>query len=166
MIFMAITIIDPAAVPFVSTFFFVFALVFGLLSFSKLFMKKDREGNPVGEEPRKINALLALAIAGFSVLSEQLVATLSQYIPVAASLLIIVFFLALVKKIFEGKKDSKKDYFPLIMAIAIMFLLLIAFSDIFLTFLPGDFDPSIVLWVIGIVFVILFFWLIYKTGGE
>ncbi len=150
-----ITLIDPAVVPYVSTFLFVFALIFGLLSYSK-----------IGDFNKRVNAMLALAIAGFSVLYEPLVVTLSQYIPIAASLLIIIFFLALVKKIFEGKEGSKKDYFPLIAVIAILFLLLIAFADIFLAFLPGNFDPSVVLWVIGLVFVVLFFWLIYKTGGE
>ena len=149
-----ITLIDPAWVPYFSTFLFVFALIFGLLSYSK-----------VGDFNKRVNALLALAIAGFSVLYEPLVVTLSQYIPIAASVLIIVFFLALVKKIFEGK-DSKqaKDYFPLIVVIAILFLLLIAFADVFLAFLPGNFDASVVLWGIGIVFVLLFFWLVYKTG--
>ena len=149
-----ITLIDPAWVPYFSTFLFVFALIFGLLSYSK-----------VGDFNKRVNALLALAIAGFSVLYEPLVVTLSQYIPIAASVLIIVFFLALVKKIFEGK-DSKqaKDYFPLIVVIAILFLLLIAFADVFLAFLPGNFDSSVVLWGVGIVFVLLFFWLVYKTG--
>ena len=149
-----ITLIDPAWVPYFSTFLFVFALIFGLLSYSK-----------VGDFNKRVNAMLALAIAGFSVLYEPLVVTLSQYIPIAASVLIIVFFLALVKKIFEGK-DSKqaKDYFPLIVVIAILFLLLIAFADVFLAFLPGNFDSSVVLWGVGIVFVLLFFWLVYKTG--
>ncbi|MBS3050532.1 MAG: hypothetical protein J4400_00070 [Candidatus Aenigmarchaeota archaeon] len=152
---MAITLIDPTVVPYVSTFLFVFALIFGLLSYSK-----------VGDFNKRVNAMLALAIAGFSVLYEPLVLTLSQYIPIAAGVLIIVFFLALVKKIFEGKEGSKKDYFPLIVVIAILFLLLIALADVFLAFLPGNFDPSVVLWGIGLVFVILFFWLIYKSGDA
>jgi|SRR3989338_4379453 len=147
-----ITLIDPATVPYVSTFLFVFALIFGLLSYSK-----------VGDFNKRVNAMLALAIAGFSVLYEPLVLTLGQYIPIAASILIIVFFMALVKKILDGKEGSK-DKFPLIVVIAILFLLLIAFADVFLAFLPGNFDSSVVLWGVGIVFVLLFFWLVYKTG--
>src|SRR3989338_434239 len=150
-----IRLIDPATVPYVSTFLFVFALIFGLLSYSK-----------IGDFNKRINALLALAIAGFSVLYESLVLTLGQYIPIAASVLIIVFFLALIKKIFDGKEGSKKDYFPLIVVIAILFLLLIAFADVFLAFLPGNFDSSVVLWGIGLVFVLLFFWLVYKSGDA
>ncbi len=148
-----VTFISPDVLPFVSTFLFVFALVFGLLSYSK-----------IGEFNKKVNALIALAIAGFSVLYEPLVLTLSQYMPIAAAVLIVLFFIALVKKIFEGKEKAK-DTFPMLVSVAILLLLFGTFADRFVAFIPGGFDPSLVLWVIGIIFVLLFFWLIYKYKG-
>lgn len=150
---MAINLIDTTMLPYVSTFLLVFALIFGLLSYSK-----------VGEFGKKVNALLALAIAGFSVLYEPLVSGLQQYMPIAAAVLIIVFFFALLKKIF-GKKEGQQggDTVPLIVVLAILLLLMAVFGQRLGNFLPTGVDVQGALWVVGIIIVVLFFWLIYKT---
>lgn len=148
-----VSIIDPAMLPFVSTFLFVFALIFGLLSYSK-----------IGEFDKRVNALLALAIAGFSVMYEPLVLGLQQYMPIAAALLIIVFFFALLKKIFGKKEgDTAGDTVPLIITLAVLLLLMVAFGQSLTSFLPAGTDPQSVLWAVGIIIAVLFFWLIYKT---
>ena len=154
---MTIQLIDPSFLPFISTFLFVFALVFGLLSYSK-----------IGEFNKKVNALLALAIAGFSVIYEPLVAGLTQYMPIAAGLLIIVFFVALVKKVLGGKEGGGKDTFPIVVSIAVLLLILMNFSSGIAAFLPQSLiDSSTIFWIIGIIFVLLFFWGIYKyQGGQ
>ncbi|HLD38773.1 MAG TPA: hypothetical protein VJB05_00490 [archaeon] len=148
-----VTIIDPAVMPFISTFLFVFALIFGLLSYSK-----------IGEFNKKVNALLALAIAGFSVMYEPLVLAMQQYMPIAAAVLIVVFFFALLKKMF-GKKEGDKsgDTVPLIITLAVLLLLMVAFGQGLTGFLPAGMDPQSVLWGVGIIIAVLFFWLIYKT---
>ncbi|MFA4819798.1 MAG: hypothetical protein WC613_02445 [Candidatus Aenigmatarchaeota archaeon] len=150
---MAITLIDPAVMPFISTFLFVFALIFGLLSYSK-----------IGEFNKKVNALLALAIAGFSVMYEPLVLGMQQYMPIAAAVLIVVFFFALIRKIF-GKKEGDKDgdTVPLIITLGVLLLLMAAFGQNLTSFLPAGMDIQAVLWGVGIIVVVLFFWLIYKT---
>lgn len=150
---MAISLIDPGVLPFVSTFLFVFALIFGLLSYSK-----------IGEFNKKVNALLALAIAGFSVMYEPLVLGMQQYMPIAAAVLIVVFFFALLKKIF-GKKEGDKggDMVPLIITLAVLLLLMVAFGQNLTSFLPAGMDPQSLLWGVGIIIAVLFFWLIYKT---
>ncbi|HIG96920.1 MAG TPA: hypothetical protein HA230_01065 [Candidatus Aenigmarchaeota archaeon] len=150
---MAISLIDPVVMPFISTFLFVFALIFGLLSYSK-----------IGEFNKKVNALLALAIAGFSVMYEPLVLGMQQYMPIAAAVLIVVFFFALLKKIF-GKKEGDKagDTVPLIITLAVLLLLMVAFGQNLTSFLPAGMDPQSVLWGVGIIIAVLFFWLIYKT---
>ena len=150
---MAISLIDPVVMPFISTFLFVFALIFGLLSYSK-----------IGEFNKKVNALLALAIAGFSVMYEPLVLGMQQYMPIAAAVLIVVFFFSLLKKIF-GKKEGDKagDTVPLIITLAVLLLLMVAFGQNLTSFLPAGMDPQSVLWGVGIIIAVLFFWLIYKT---
>ena len=111
---------------------------------------------------KKVNALLALAIAGFSVVYEPLVETLQQYLPIAAVGLVILFFILFLKNAFGGKKEESSSNFPQIVAIAIMFLLLGVFYDKLTPYLPAGVDPTSVFWGIGIVAVVLFFWMIYK----
>lgn len=154
MIFMpTVTLIDPGALPYASAFLFVFALVFGLLSYSK-----------IGEFDKKVNALIALAVAGFSILYEPLVLALTQYMPVAAAILVVLFFVALAKKVLGG--GSQEMTFPLVVSLAIMLLLLSIFADRLVPFVPGGFDAGNAMWLVGILIAILFFWMIYKYKGT
>jgi hypothetical protein len=151
---MAIAFIDAALLPQVSTFLFVFAMVFGVLTYSKM-----------GDFSKNINGVLAIAIAFFAILYEPLVIGLTEYMPIAVGLLVVLFFAALVKKVLGGGKDIK-DTFPLIIALGILLLLLGLFSDQLAAYLPAGFDAGNVLWIIGIVVVVLFFWFIYKYKGS
>ena len=154
---MAIAIFDPAILPVVSAFLFVFALVFGVLNYVK---GKDKE--PMFS--KKVNAILALAIAAFSVMYEPLVEGLMAYLPIAAVILIVLFFIMFLKNAFGGKDDNKGTPFPTIVSLAIL-LLLLGISYTSLTpYIPSELDPSNVFWGIGVLVAIMFFWMIYKTG--
>lgn len=165
MMIMAISIIDPIFLPYMSTFFFVFALVFGLLSYVKT---EDKDKHKSTMFNKKVNALLALAIAAFAVMYEPLVLGLQQYLPIAAAVFIVLFFVMFIKNALGGGKDDKqpKSNFPTIVALAIM-LALLGISYTSLTpYIPTGIDPSNVFWGIGILVAILFFWMIYKIKDE
>ncbi|HLC67369.1 MAG TPA: hypothetical protein VJI12_00640 [archaeon] len=148
-----ISFIDPATLPFVSTFLFVFAVVFGLLTYSK-----------VGGFDKRVSGAIAAAIGLFSMAYEPLVTSLTQYMPIAVGLLVILFFVAFIQKVLGGGEN--KDYFPLIIALGISLVLLGMFSDRLVGYLPYGIDVNMVLWGVGIVAVLLFFWFIYKTKNE
>jgi len=143
------TFIDPSQIPFISTFLLVFAIVFGLLTYST-FMKLDK----------RVNALIALAVAMFSVFYEPLVVSLNQFMPIVVIVLIVLFFVAFIKKIFEEKES--KDKFPMVITIGILLLVLGVIGDRLAPFIPAGVDPTAVFWIIGLVFVLLFFWAAYK----
>jgi len=149
-----ISFLDAGTLPFVSTFLFVFAVVFGLLSYSK-----------VGGFDKRVNGAIALAIGLFSMAYEPLVTTLTQVMPLAVGLLVVLFFVAFVQKVLGGSNDpnKKSDYFPLIIALGILLVLLGMFSDQLVAYLPAGLDVNMVLWGAGILAVVLFFWFIYKT---
>lgn len=149
---MALEFISPEHVPFLSTFLLVFAVVFGLLAVSK-----------AAGMDRRVNAVIALSIAMFSSFYRPLVDGLQQYMPLLVAALIIVFFAVLLKKVFQ-RDDEKKhvDAFPIIIALGLLLVVLIVISDSFVALMPAGSDPSTILWIIGFVVVVLFFWAAYK----
>src|SRR3989344_27527 len=120
-----ISFIDPATLPFVSTFLFVFAVVFGLLTYSK-----------VGGFDKRVSGAIAAAIGLFSMAYEPLVTSLTQYMPIAVGLLVILFFVAFIQKVLGGGGETKKDTFPIIIALGISLVLLGMFSDRLAFYLP------------------------------
>ena len=61
------------------------------------------------------------------------------------------------------KGDKAGDTVPLIITLAVLLLLMVAFGQNLTSFLPAGMDPQSVLWGVGIIIAVLFFWLIYKT---
>ncbi len=151
---MALEFLQPEMVPFLSTFLLVFAVVFGLLAYSN-----------VGKFGKNVNALIALAISLFSIFYPPLVEGLNQFMPVVVAVLLVLFFIAFIKKIFEEKKDKHHDMYPMIVTLGILLLLLGVLGDRFLPFLPAGVEPSTFLWGIGIIIVLVFFWAVYKHQG-
>ncbi len=160
---MAITFLDPTILPYVASFLFVYALIFGLMSYVKTGPKENRSTM----FNKKVNALLALAIAAFAVMYEPLVEGLMTYLPIASIILIVLFFVMFLKNALDGKDDKKpKNPFPTIVSLAIL-LVLLGISYTSLTpYIPTGIDPSNVFWALGILIAVLFFWMIYKTSNE
>ena len=159
---MAITFLDPTIMPYVASYLFVYALVFGLMSYVKT---EDKDKHKSTMFNKKVNALLALAIAAFAVMYEPLVEGLMTYLPIASIVFILLFFVMFIKNALGGKKDYKPhNPFPTIVALAIMLVLLgISYTNL-TPYIPNGIDPSNVFWGIGILVAVLFFWMIYKTG--
>lgn len=149
---MPLDFIDPAIIPFISTFLFVFAVVFGLLTIAK-----GKEG-PLFNT--RVNAIIALVFAAFSASYEPLVTALQQFIPFAAALLLVLFFFVFLKRIFGGEK-GKFDALPFVIVIGFLLLLIgIFWGDI--GFSVFGLSPTNVLWLIGIAIVISIFYAAYK----
>jgi hypothetical protein len=149
------TFIDPSVVPYLSTFLLVFAAVFGLLAYSN-----------VGSFGKKVNAMISLAIALFSIFYEPLVTGLNTVMPYAALGLLVLFFIIFIKKIFEGKEGKDHDTLPIVAAIAMLLIVLTVAGDQLLALAPEGTNPDTFMWIAGIVFVALFFIAIYKHSPK
>lgn len=150
---MPLDFIDPSVVPLLSTFLFVFAVVFGLLSIAK-----GKEG-PLFKN--SVNVIIAVVFAAFSVMYEPLVTALQQLIPFAAALLLVLFFFVFLRRLFGSKDQQQFDALPFVVVIGFLLLLIGLFwGDI--GFSVAGLSPSNVLWLIGVAFVIAIFFAAYK----
>lgn len=118
---------DPALISAAMSFLFVFAVVFALLAYTKLFVQK-RDGEPVGKEPRAVYAAIALVFGAAAASYEPMAAFLQQVIPPATVFFIAVFFLVFLKQLFAGKKE-KGDPMQTLAVLAIFLIVLGAFWD-------------------------------------
>ncbi len=138
----------------VSSFLFVFAIIYAIFVYSKLF-----------SESRNAAVLISLVIAFFAVAYSPFVEYMQNYMPIAALLLVIVFFAVLVKKLFfegkEGGQKAEKDAVPAMVVLAVLLIVLgLLWSKLALS-LPGISSESL-LWIIGIFVIILIFIAAYK----
>ncbi|MBI3190279.1 hypothetical protein HYZ41_01095 [archaeon] len=160
---MTIAFVDPAVVPYLSTFLLVFATVFGLLTIANIGSNKEKGTPGIG---KKVNAMIALAVALFSLTYEPLVVNLNTYIPYVVILLLALFLIVFVKKIFEGKEGKGHDTLPIVAAIAMLLIVMTVVGDRFAALAPEGTNPETLMWIAGIVFVILFFAAIYKHSSK
>lgn len=151
---MALDFIDPTILPLLSTFLFVFAVVFGLLSIAKGKDDKVLFKNSV-------NVIIAIVFAAFAASYEPLVTALQQLIPLAAALLLVLFFFVFLKRLFGSKEGQKFDALPFLVVIGFLLLLLGIFWDSLGLSVPGI-SSSNMMWLIGIIIVIMIFFAAYK----
>ncbi len=144
--------IDMLFLPYVGAFLFVFAIILGLLTTAKMFNKN-------------VNAALAAVFGLFSAMYQPFVSGIQTYLPIAAGILIIVFFFVLLKKLFGEKKEgqtSTYDALPLMVVLISLVVVLISQWNIVRGFLPAGVDATNVGWGLGIILVLLIFWFAYK----
>jgi hypothetical protein len=135
-----------ADVNFVASLLFVFAASYALLAQAKVI------------EVKGANVLIALAIAFFSASFAPLAQFLQSVLPIAAILLVIAFFIIFGRNLL-GKKAG--DKVPVSVALATSLLLLAVLWNRIAPQLPFVTDPSSVMWILGIVIVLLIFYLVY-----
>src|SRR3989338_1934645 len=139
-------LIDPTLLPFIGAFVLIFALVFGLLSYVNRFN-------------RAVNLMIAGVFGLFSVMYEPLVVGLQTFLPIAAIIFVIMFFLLILKSVFGGEKQI--DTFPMVVALAILLILFVIFwSQI--GFEIVGINSTNVFWLLGIAVVVLIFILAYS----
>lgn len=154
----AIPLLDEAQVPFFTTFVLIFAIVYGLLSIARIgYSKKgERPGLPKG-----VNIAIALVFALFSAMYEPLAAGLQAYLPLAAIVLVMLFFVVFVKRLFSPEEGKAFDALPVAASLGIMLLVLGTFWGELGIAVPG-FSNQGILWLIGILFIIIIFYAAYR----
>lgn len=162
---MTIGFLTADMIGFLAVFGFVFALVFALMIYAKIFI-----------ESRKAVALIAAVIGLVTAVYEPAVIVLTSIIPIAAIVFVFVFFIVFIQKIFfPEKKDAAgnpikrtvHDVWPSIVCLGIMMIILNVTWDklsgyIGLATIPGE----TVLWSVGILIVLLIFIIAYSVWGE
>ena len=155
---MVLEFLTRDAIGFLATFAFVFALVFALMVYAKIF-----------EESRKAVAAIAIVIGLVTAVYEPAVIVLTSIIPIAALVLVFLFFIIFIKKLLfsEKKQGEKRDAWPAMVGMGVMLILLRVFWDqlagyIGFATIPGD----TVLWSVGILIVIIIFVLAYSVWGA
>jgi len=148
---------------FLAVFGFVFALVFALMIYAKIF-----------PESRKAIALIAVVIGFVTGLYEPAVAFILNIIPIAAIILVFIFFIVFVKKLFfpdltdeEKAKGKKRDVWPAMVGMGVMLILINVFWDkisgyIGFSTVPGE----TILWLIGILITVMIIAIAYSVWGE
>lgn len=155
---MPLPFLDPSTVPYFAAFLFVFAVVYGALFSSKVFSGQ-----------KGVNAVIAIAFALISAAYPPFVNTVYTYLPVAAGILAVLFFVQVVRKTFGGEKKqgTKYDSLPPVIGLSISLLLAgVLWNEIYYYIAPLGITSNNLLWAVGIIVVVLIFWLIYKHGEQ
>ena len=146
---MVIMVLEGEMLPLVTSFLFVFALIYALLIYSRLF-----------HESKNAAALVSVVIAFFSVMYSPLVTFLQSIIPIAALILVILFFLVLIKRLLI-EREVTKDALPVVVILAVSLLLVgVLWNEIAIT-IPGLSSENM-LWLIGIIIIALIFFAVYS----
>jgi hypothetical protein len=138
-------IIPLSYIPYITSFLFVFAIVFGLLSQMNILGSKN------------VNAIIAIVFAVVSVAYAPFVTFLYSILPIAAVFLVIVFFFIFVKKLFSGGQQGSMIVPAVILAVSLV-LLGVLWSDIS-KLVPVGIRPDDVLWAIGLFAIVMIFYL-------
>lgn len=142
-------VIDSALLPFLGAFLFVFAVVYGLLSYAKMF-----------GFPKNVNAAIALVFGIFAASFEPFRTGLFGVLPLLVIPLVILFFMVFVKEIFKSKKDEEFDAFPPVVLLGISLILLAVFWPA-LNIQAEALSSENILWLVAIIIVVIFFITIY-----
>lgn len=154
---MALEFIDPELIPYMASFLFTFAVVYGLLIITGVFTDAQ------GKKNTNVITVIALVFAIFSILYEPYVTILYTVMPIATAILIILFFIYLVN---EMRKKTKGAPLPVLGVLTLLLIVLaVTWSDIE-AYLPADFASEDTLWIIGIVVVLIMFWLAWSGQSS
>lgn len=137
-------------------FFLVLAIVYGALEMSGVFRN------------RAVNAIIALVIAFFAIMSADVTAFIMQIMPYAAILFVVIFLAGFVISFFRGRVGGMN--LTLLAVVAILLLIFLANQgyDILQDLLPSGFPvtgENLVL-IIGIVLIIAIFYMVHKSWAE
>jgi len=141
--------------PQITSFLFVFAIIYALLIFTGIFAAT-----------RRAAALISIVIAFFSVMYSPLVLFLQELLPIASILLVFLFFIVFIKKLFVREGAKVTDTLPLAVVLAISLLLVGVLWDRISVSLPAPLTPENMLWLIGIFIIILIFFAVYAHSKE
>ena len=140
-------------ITFLSSFLFVFAVIYGLLATAKIMTEKN------------VNIIIALVFAFFTAMFEPFTAILQAFIPIVGIIFFIFFILIFVKKIIST--DNKKDSLPVLASLVIVLIILgVLWEDVGNYFYKFGLEPANVLWIIGILLVLIIFYAVYSHSSD
>jgi len=140
---------------FATSFLFVFAIVFALLIYTKLF-----------KESRAASGIIAAVIGFAAALYAPFALIIKQIIPFGAIVLVIIFFIVFIKTLFKHG-EGKKDVVPAIIVLAVSLLLLGVFwNDISSHLGLTIADSQNLLYIVGIVIILGIFYAVYIVKSE
>lgn len=139
-------------------FFFVLAIIFGILEITRIFKNKA------------VNFIIAFALAFFAVNNASFVQFIVPQFGLISAFFIIMFFIAFVLEVFglRGPKSGKPAEERMIINGAIL-LLLMVFGFMNASLIPelpyiGSGTNLIVL--VALIIILVIFWLAFKAGPE
>lgn len=136
-------------------FLFAFAIVYGALDVSGVF------------KSRRINALLGLTLAFFAVSSQEVLNIIHAYLPYAAIVFIVVFFLSFIFSPFkEDKKEKDFTLIIVIIALAFLFMAGAGYGTIQNMFPSYTVDLENFMYGGGLILLIMLIYAAYKRGKE
>lgn len=108
---------------FIISFGFTFAVVYGVLSASKVF------GDPKEKHARGANLLVAIMIGLFASFSKAYITFLFQWMLYLIAIFVIVFILLIFRNLFGEEKNQEKEgvSWPMVVSVAILFLIFLGF---------------------------------------
>jgi len=136
-----------------TSFLFVFAVVYALLIESKVIKLKNA------------CAIIAAVFGVFASMYQPFVSVLQSIMPIATIVLIIVFILIFIKKLVGGKREDK-DMLPTVVVLAALLMIIGIFWDKISPYVPYQFGAENLLWIVGIIVVIGILYAVYKHEPE
>ena len=133
-------------VNFIASLLFVFAVSYALLTKVEVIKVKGA------------NIVIALVIGFFAASFAPLSQFLQGILPIAAILLVLAFFIEFARKL-VGK--DQKDAVPMTVGLILSLMLLGVLWNRVAPQLPVGVDPTQLLWMLGVVIVLLIFYLVY-----
>jgi hypothetical protein len=135
-------------------FLFILAIVYGALDVSGVFRNK------------RVNALIALVFAFFSLTYEPAILFINQIMPFAIIFFVAFFFLGFVIKV--ARKGVDKDYTLLIIILGLVLLLFATQGPGFIdSFVPGfEEQASNIMMAVAIVFIGVILLAAYRLTKE
>ena len=146
--------IESEFLPSITAFLFVFAVIYGLLAKANLF----------GGINTRVAAIIALVVAFFTVMYEPFVSYMQDFMPIAALILIFLFFIVLIQNVIGGKAEAA-DSLPIVVVLAVLLLVVGLLWDNLAIRLPGITSENL-LWLIGIVIISMIFIAVYKHPKD
>jgi hypothetical protein len=135
-------------------FLFVLAIVFGVLSLTKIFRNKG------------VNFLIALAIAFFTITNTSFVSMLWSYFGSITTFFIVMFIIAFVFEVFGLRRGQHPPTSSILIDAGILFILL-SIGFLYASQIPGL--PFIgggqnLIFLFIIIFILVIFWSAFRIG--
>ena len=146
--------IDSSLAPFIATFLFVFAVIYFLLDKSQI------------TKNRNIDAVMALAIAFFAASFQPLVSALQGILPMAIVILAILFAIFFLRDAVDALAGKPENILTTAVELAVALALVGILWDDIKGLLPSSVNPNNVLWIVGLVIIILIFYVVNKQAAK